>query len=345
MDASHPLKGEITLMIEREDSRTPFGTLRIAIFTLAAVAGVGTFTLTKWVAPSRPLLRLISSRAASKSESLTIQHAIDTEALEQTYLRVPNSRANLNELLLPTSADWRYAEPPVVPQIHGGDCFLSSAAHVLSTRQAIATGKSVSLSRQALLDCTAGSTQEVIFAWAATHELPTSEDYGDYNGVKGKCRVSESEILAPPREVVHVAPNARAMMEAVSTGPVGVRMRWTHPFMAHGCDSAKKSTNMYKFEQFVGKTCKGSKAVFAEDCAIKKSGGSVHWMILDGYGHDDVSGEDYWLLKNDWGQEWGEGGWIRVLRKTPEEEDPRGGPCGIFEQATYMGPGPSSQSL
>jgi len=38
-----------------------------------------------------------------------------------------------------------------------------------------------------------------------------------------------------------------------------------------------------------------------------------HALVVVGYG-TDTQGRDYWLLKNSWGQQWGQGGYMRMQR-------------------------------
>ena len=38
----------------------------------------------------------------------------------------------------------------------------------------------------------------------------------------------------------------------------------------------------------------------------------AHYMLLVGWGVDEISGEEYWLLKNSWGTQWGDLGYIRI---------------------------------
>ena len=44
-------------------------------------------------------------------------------------------------------------------------------------------------------------------------------------------------------------------------------------------------------------------------------------MVLVGYGTDESSGEDYWLVRNSWGADWGENGYIRILRSEDESSN------------------------
>ena len=52
-----------------------------------------------------------------------------------------------------------------------------------------------------------------------------------------------------------------------------------------------------------------------------------HGVLVVGYGTSH-GGQDYWLLKNSWGREWGEGGYFYIARN-------KNNMCGITAEASY----------
>jgi len=58
-------------------------------------------------------------------------------------------------------------------------------------------------------------------------------------------------------------------------------------------------------------------AAFDEYCVNRMT----HEVLVVGYGHDEDEGLDYWLIKNSWGRNWGENGFVRLKRGT--------GHCGV----------------
>jgi hypothetical protein len=54
-----------------------------------------------------------------------------------------------------------------------------------------------------------------------------------------------------------------------------------------------------------------------------------HAVIGVGYGTDEKTGKDYFIIKNSWGKNWGEGGFARIAADT---DTFRGGMCGILKQ-------------
>merc|ERR1712166_772487 len=65
--------------------------------------------------------------------------------------------------------------------------------------------------------------------------------------------------------------------------------------------------------------------IISADCGLQLD----HGVLAVGYGKDEVSGKEYYLVKNSWGASWGEKGYVRV----GVEAGP--GVCGIQMEPSY----------
>jgi len=57
--------------------------------------------------------------------------------------------------------------------------------------------------------------------------------------------------------------------------------------------------------------------VYGGDYCSKDSRSATLVCLIVGYG--SVDGEDYWIVKNSWGKEWGEEGYLLIKRNVSEE--------------------------
>ena len=178
----------------------------------------------------------------------------------------------------------------------------------------VAHGSTERLSFEELVDCVEnpkhcggdggckGATAELAFQYVQDHGLSAADSYKGYmSGGDGKCRASQisSEKITRATGWDRLPVNKLDdLLDAVANrGPVVV------------------SVDASGWSSYGG-------GVFHEcqtDATVN------HAVVAVGFGSDEASGMDYWLIRNSWGK-WGEAGYIRLQRHASDEGE--AGHCG-----------------
>ena len=214
---------------------------------------------------------------------------------------------------IPTSVDWREGGyvTPVKNQGACGSCWSFSTTGSLEGQHFRKTGQLVSLSEQNLIDCSGnygnngcnGGMMDYAFAYIKNNGgLETEAEY-PYIADQATCQYEATESAATLRDWVDIqCGSEEQLLQAVaSQGPVSVAI-----------DASETSFQLY------------SSGVYSQsNCSTTQLD---HGVLVVGYGVQD--GQEYWLVKNSWGDTWGENGYIKMTRGDNNQ-------CGIATMASY----------
>ncbi|XP_031131291.1 ervatamin-B-like [Ipomoea triloba] len=232
----------------------------------------------------------------------------------------PASFVNENLAQVPDSLDWREygAVTGIKNQGRCGCCWAFSVAAAVEGITKIKTGQLISLSEQQLLDCDynddgdgcgGGIMTEAFKFIKENGGLVTESDY-PYEGAQKSCN---TQNLGTPAATISgyevVEASESALLAAVANQPVSVGITLDGQLF----QSYSSNTGI-----FAGYNDSG-------DCGS----GQSHAVTIIGYGTSD-DGRDYWLVKNSWGTDWGENGYMKMARGISAD-----GVCGINLAASY----------
>lgn len=214
----------------------------------------------------------------------------------------------------PESVDWRSkgAVTPVKNQQQCGSCWAFSATGSMEGANFIKNGNLVSLSEQQLVDCSGpqgdkgcfGGIMDSAFRYVIQNGGIDSESDYPYSARTGSCSTSKAQKHAVKlTSFQDVPPNDEGQLEsAVAQQPVSVAIEADQP-----------NFQFYK------------SGVFDAACGTQLD----HGVLVVGYGADN--GKPYWIVKNSWGEGWGNNGYIWIAKNIQKKE----GQCGIAMQPSF----------
>ena len=238
----------------------------------------------------------------------------------------------LSSLSLPKEMDWRtqgHVITPVKNQGMCGSCWAFAATSALESHLAIATNKLFVLSVQELVSCTPnpnwcggqggcqGSTSELAYEYIAQNGMVDewSFSYQSFHGDNITCSLAEQE----KDETDEANSDHLSALQGAVAGISGF---------------SNLPANQYDtLLRTVGLVGPVAVAVAASGWGLYQGGvydddkeehpDLNHLVVVEGYGTDQETGQDYWLVRNSWGPLWGEDGYIRLKRVDPATlEDP-----------------------
>jgi len=222
---------------------------------------------------------------------------------------VPKLAHTMSKKPLANFVDWRQKNvvSPVKDQGMCGSCWTFGTAETIESFNAIKNGRLEELSEQQILDCTpnpnqcggtggcGGGTPELAYAQIIKDGGLASQwtyPYISYWGKDFTCQLNVSSVKPTAKITGYTAlPTNKyePVLDALANqGPLAINV---------------DASSWGSYETGVFSGCNTTEIVID------------HVVQLVGYGTDEKNGE-YWLVRNSWSPNWGEDGYIRILRSS-----------------------------
>ncbi len=227
-----------------------------------------------------------------------------------------NEQININDYLkenkLPEKKDWRKENKVSSVKNQGdcGSCWSFSSVGAIESLWSIKNNMLYNLSEQELVDCSGsygnngcnGGSMINAFKYVIDNGLCINLSY-PYEGYEDTCQKDNCKSVINISNYSLIPQNNENILKKyVNKQPVSVAIQ-----------ANKRSFQMYKT------------GIYGDlDCGTELD----HGVLLVGYGYDKYYDMKYWIIKNSWGESWGEDGYIRIKRDINDSR----GLCGIAMQ-------------
>lgn len=214
---------------------------------------------------------------------------------------------------IPKYIDWREhgVVSPVKNQYKCGSCYAFAATEAIESAYAIKHKvKAPILSPQNIIDCDdndlgcSGGLPNHVFKYVKENGICLENDYPYKSKENISCNNSNCTKKIYIKECQSVEPlNTYQMLRAVAQQPIVV-----------GVESDNPIFHLYK-----------SGIIDSPLCGTNID----HFVVIVGYSISDNSSQSYWIVRNSWGTEYGENGYVRIAIDSDNLNKNTQGVCGI----------------
>lgn len=227
-------------------------------------------------------------------------------SVASSFIEIHDQEEEVDVSKLAAEVDWRSSLNRSSSWIRNqgacGSCWAVASVGALEMHAEKVHGHAVQLSHQQLVDCVQnpmhcggkggcdGATAELAFDFTAHFGISSD---AAYKSAAGKCNAEAPSSLSVASFVSLPVNKGSHLLRAVAQrGPVVV------------------SADGGSWFSYAGGVFSGCE----KDSVVN------HAVLAVGYGHDAASDKKYWLIRNSWGTDWGENGFIRVERHTVDSD-------------------------
>lgn len=201
----------------------------------------------------------------------------------------------------PASVDWRTknAVTEVKDQGQCGSCWTFSATGAFESAWFLAGNKLQNFSEQQLVDCVKdiggccmgcnGGLMDPAFIYLHSNGFDSWTDY-PYTAADGSCHATPSDVKTQ---------GASGFIDVTKGSDDALKCAAANQPVAVAIDAGSLQT-------YFGGIISGSWSCY--------NSGLDHGVLVVGYGTDSKTNTDYWIVKNSWGEDWGENGYFRAQR-------------------------------